>query len=774
MVAVEWGKPSATVRKVIKNLTARVKPRSGVFPPLPGRSASDEGWRAYMIRTTTGELGAQLHPVDGSWEIPLNGTESWKIKVSVEDLEGVDRAWYTEGIGGVLITWTVDGKEIPWVAGPVTQWDAETDGFLEYSGGGIREWYARLVIGTDLRVRNKSLGHIMWLIAKQAELKPGGGPPIYDATPDPLGRGHERNYMAWDLANGGMDKRMSELSAVINGPDVMFRPEWANDAHTRIRWGCYHGTSQSARIQSPTVHVFDTTAAYGSLSSVEVRTSSSFLVSRVWATGAGSGAGTMIARAEDHSLVSAGFPFYETVISDTSATADTEATTELGTDKRVPIALSVGNGVRNAPLKATVRIPLALRTGVKKWRLHIENRNPSTANGSPRTAHVKFGDLYMGSNWNNGGMGDPKKVVDIIDISAGSSETVTEWVEENIEENIVFSFSYETSSAPHACYGGGWVRKDVRDSAREGFKGQVKTTDIPFHVWIEAYVEESTPVVAMVGSSSAAGFGANLPIFDSPLTWFCREHKAIPVHYAIPGDTMLNSLDPKAYKWTKWSGMSRPDKVLMYLGSDDIFGSASLDELKSRTERIIDIIADKMTTQIYMVTIPPRTTRVAEEGKRREYNQWLSSGDVPISKGVYDFVTPISSDDETIRKEYDADGTHLNEKGYRVQARALWGLVEAYYEDGKTIYGMSQSKELAERALGELTKRQDGIDQITVEVSSFDPLYGLGQWYVGDTARVKVKGWLSVPDGVHNTRIINASGDFKDTVKIDFQEAVIV
>ena len=87
---------------------------------------------------------------------------------------------------------------------------------------------------------------------------------------------------------------------------------------------------------------------------------------------------------------------------------------------------------------------------------------------------------------------------------------------------------------------------------------------------------------------------------------------------------------------------------------------------------------------------------------------------------------------------------------------------------------MSQSKELAERALGELSKRQDGVDQITIEVSSFDPLYGLGQWYVGDTARVKVKGWLSVPDGVHNTRIINASGDFKDTVKIDFQEAVIV
>ena len=212
----------------------------------------------------------------------------------------------------------------------------------------------------------------------------------------------------------------------------------------------------------------------------------------------------------------------------------------------------------------------------------------------------------------------------------------------------------------------------------------------------------------------------------------------------------------------------------MYLGSNDIFGSASLDELKSRANRINNIIADKLTTQIYMVTIPPRTVRVDREDVRREYNKWLKSGDVELSKGVYDFVSPISKDDETIIKEYDSDGTHLNSKGYKVQARALWGLVEAQYEDGKTIYGMSQSKELAERALGELTKRQDGIDQITVEVSSFDPLYGLGQWYVGDTARVKVQGWLSVPDGVHNTRIIHASGDFKDTVKIDFQEGVLL
>lgn len=774
MVAVEWGKPSATVRKVIKNLTARVKPRSGVFPPLPGRSASDDGWRAYMIRTSTGEVGAQLHPVDGSWEIPLNGIESWKVKISVEDLEGVDRAWYTEGIGGVLITWTVNGKEIPWIAGPVTQWDSETPGFLEYSGGGIREWYSRLVIGTDLRVRNKSLGQIMWLIAKQAELKPGGGPPIYDASPDPLGRGHERNYMAWDLANGNMDKRMSELSAVIDGPDVMFRPEWANDEHTLIRWGCYHGTAASARIQSPTIHTFDTTAAYGSLSSVEVRTSSSFLVSRVWATGGGSGAGTVISRAEDFSLVDAGFPFYEAVISDTSATADTEDSVALGKDRRVPISLSVGGSIRGAPTKATVRVPLCLRTGVKRWRLHIENVNPDQPAGSIKTTPVQFGDLYMGSNWNNGGMGDPKRVSGLNDISSGSSETVTGWIDESIEDNIVLSFSYETYATPHACFGGGWVRKNVREEGREGFKGQVRTNAIPFHIWIEAEVEESTPIVGMFGDSMAAGAGANLPLFDSPLSWFCRENKAIPVHYTLTGEFLVDAVNPSDYKWNHWNDMSKPDRVLVFLGSNDIFSSASLDAVKSRTERLVGLIAERLTSKVYVATIPPRTNRLGEEDKRREYNKWLTSGDVPIVKGFYDFVTPVSLDDENIRKEYAYNDVFLNERGYRKLARAMWGLVEAQYQDGKTIYGLSQSKELAERALGELSKRQDGVDQITIEVSSFDPLYGLGQWYVGDTARVKVKGWLSVPDGVHNTRIIHASGDFKDTVKIDFQEGVLL
>ena len=581
--------------------------------------------------------------------------------------------------------------------------------------------------------------------------------------------------MAWDLANGGMDKRMSELSNVINGPDVMFRPEWTDGTKTKVRWGCYHGTSLSPRITSPDVHVFDTTAALGSISGVEVRTSSSYLVSRVWATGAGTGAGTLIARAEDRTLVDAGFPFYEDVISDTSVTADSESTTSTGSDKVVPVSLTLGDGaVKDAPLKATVRLPLALRTDVKRWRLHIENRNPALGNnGSPRTQKVMFGDLWMGSNWNNGGMGDPKKVVDIIDIASGSSETVTAWTEEKIDENIVLSFSYETSSAPHATFGGGWIRNGIREEERQGFKGQVKSTRIPFHVWIEAEVEDSTPVVAMVGSSSATGFGANLPVFDSPLSWYCRENGAIPVHYAIPGDTLANSLDASAYKWNKWSSLSRPDVVLMYLGSNDVFSSTDLLTLKNQANAVNGIIADKITTDIRMVTIPPRTNNTSYEAKRREYNKWLTDGLAEFSRGVFDMSSAVSKDNETIIPEYNADGLHLNSKGYKETSRALYGVVSNSNNDS-TVNTQMQSKELTERALGELARRQDGIDQITVDVSATDDKHGISQWYVGDTARVKTNGWLSLPDGEHSTRIINASGDLTDMVKIDFQEGTFL
>ena len=753
----------APVSSLVRGLTRRIPGRRA---QRAGRHHREDGWRVYLIQTKTGQVGPMLDPVDGSWEVVLNATETVSAQVRKADLAGIDRAWYTPWWGGLLFTWSRGGVETPVVAGPITKWSGETRDGITLEGSGLRAVLANLVVGTDLSVANVSLGHIMWLLVARAQIKPGGGLPVVDGSPDPDGRGHLRNYRVWDLANGQIDKRMTELSEVQNGPDVMLRPQWTDDSRRFIEWAVMHGTSASPAIHSDTVHDFDTTAARSPVVSLSVTTDAQALVSRVWATGSGEGEGTLITRAENLSLVEAGFPFMETVVSRSSVTADENQGTGKAT-RVFPVALSLPNGQVNAPTKATVRIPLCLKTNVKRWRLHIENRNPHLADGSPRTSLVKFGDLYMGANWNNGGMGSPEKVVDIFDISDGSSETVTGWVEDKqIDGNIVFSFDYETTQAPHALFGGGWVRKDVRDAGRQGYLGMRKTTAIPFRCWLEVEVEGGTQAVAMLGSSSASGFGANLPLFDSPLSWFARDNGVIPVHYATPGDTLANWTNPDSYKWRTYPGMDKADFLLMYMGSNDLFQGASLATVQGRFDTVADLAVRRLGEQIHAVTIPPRTNATgANEARRRLFNQWLPNAN--LVRQVWDFAGSISDDDETIRPEYDSDGMHLNTAGYRKNAEALLGLVPV--KDDNPIGMRLQSRELTELAEGELAARVDAIDQITVGVRADDPTHGVDQFFVGDPAVVTVEGWLAVPDGTHRTRIIKASGTLGDDLTIDFQ-----
>src|SRR5699024_3192851 len=114
--------------------------------------------------------------------------------------------------GGVLLAFSDGVVETPVIAGPITGWGTENEHSLQIKAKGLREIYRRLVLEEDLSPRDVSLGEIMWQLAKAPAGKPGGGLPVVDGCPDPHGRGHQRSYKSWNLANTGVDKLMSELS----------------------------------------------------------------------------------------------------------------------------------------------------------------------------------------------------------------------------------------------------------------------------------------------------------------------------------------------------------------------------------------------------------------------------------------------------------------------------------------------------------------------------------------------------------------------------------
>lgn len=288
-------------------------------------------WAVYLIRTVTGELGAQLDPVSGSWSIELNKTESGEVTVKKQDLAQIPRSWWTPWQAGVLFTYTDPwGDEKPVVAGPITGWPSEsTDEFvLDWSG--IRKILERRIITNNKEYRGLSLGTIAWRIVEEScDEKPSGGLPIVHASPEQTvddDASHQRTYEAWNLSNNGIDKRLTEISEVINGPDIMFQPQWANDERTAIEWAMYHGTETRPPIIQTWVPDFDLTGPAPWAMDPTVTSEASHMVHRVWATGSGEGEDIARAYAEDLTSLRDWVPYMEKVITD----SEQGDTTKLG------------------------------------------------------------------------------------------------------------------------------------------------------------------------------------------------------------------------------------------------------------------------------------------------------------------------------------------------------------------------------------------------------------------------------------------------------------
>lgn len=272
-------------------------------------------WRVSLVETVSGTVGRALDPVAGSWSVEINKVDSGSVTVKKSDLVGMDVEWFTPWKTSVLFSYvTPDGDVVPWCGGPITGWPSESLTELELSWAGIRKIFERRHIETDLRLTGLTLGEIAWRVVQAGMAKPGGGLPIVHGTPVESGT-HERTYEAWNLANNIVDKRLTELSEVINGPDMMFRPRWAVSDMSRVQWSFVHGTRVDPAIPQTWVPDWDATSQ-ADVVDLDLTSSADEIASRVWGTGAGEGKATVITKAENLSLVTEYFPFLESVISD--------------------------------------------------------------------------------------------------------------------------------------------------------------------------------------------------------------------------------------------------------------------------------------------------------------------------------------------------------------------------------------------------------------------------------------------------------------------------
>lgn len=343
--------------------------------------------------------------------------------------------------------------------------------------------------------------------------------------------------------------------------------------------------------------------------------------------------------------------------------------------KTLPVSLTLAQGSGDGPLEATVRVPVTLNAPVTRWRLRIANRNPRySTTGLALTNPVTFSELYVGTNTGAGTATDLTRVAIIPNIPDGQSATVTPWISaQQIGDNrkALLSFGYTTTAAPRGLVGGGWLGTSAADAAATSPAGITRVQGLPFQMWLEVETPTHTPALAGFGDSLSCGVSAALPVHDSWLSQYCRKVGAIPVHYAGSGDYMGGYEDPTLLKWVQWADLDRPDAVIWAMGSNDVFGGATLDEMKRRHAAVAPLLARYVSPVQYAATIMPRTKGTGDvETTRRAYNEWLRTLPNGI-RDLFDFAASMSDDDETIRPEFDGDGIHLTTSGYAANAAAI-------------------------------------------------------------------------------------------------------
>lgn len=221
---------------------------------------------------------------------------------------------------GVALLW----GETPWIAGIIGD-RTDTREQIAFPVHGI--WPAilskRLVasqraegLARSVRVLGTGLGRgTLAKRAVQAALDQGPLPITFD--PDEEGE-HELAIPGFDLANADAATVLRRLMESEGGPDLDFRPQ--RTAENAIGWHLYAGREAYPHIRQVTTRSLSESMV------VDLRqvVSSSRITHRVYGTGAGSGEGILLSKVPPAAVAPPGWPFVETVVSDTSAETQAE------------------------------------------------------------------------------------------------------------------------------------------------------------------------------------------------------------------------------------------------------------------------------------------------------------------------------------------------------------------------------------------------------------------------------------------------------------------
>lgn len=296
-------------------------------------------WRADLVRTRTGQIGASLDiDVNTSPSDEINGIPAGTVALRRDLATRIPAAWWQPWRNSIVLahrhrktdTWT------PIMGGPIIHYPTLGAESITVDFAGIQELLRRRIRTHEWRdypdvtawiagmfAMRGALGEISWALIQESLSKPRGGLPIVHGTVTETvtdATAKSRAWGNWDLGNANLwDQVLKGLREEDDGPDMRFTPRYAAGGNRRIEWVYEHGTHHDPRIAHPYTLRLDATAARSAISNVDVTMSGLATAHRVFGTGSGEGPGTIVRAAEDLSLTVDEMPLIEAVVSDTSA-----------------------------------------------------------------------------------------------------------------------------------------------------------------------------------------------------------------------------------------------------------------------------------------------------------------------------------------------------------------------------------------------------------------------------------------------------------------------
>lgn len=144
---------------------------------------------------------------------------------------------------------------------------------------------------------------------------------------------------------------------------------------------------------------------------------------------------------------------------------------------------------------------------------------------------------------------------------------------------------------------------------------------------------------------------------------------------------VLDDLKDRIYKYN-------PSKVVLLIGTNDIYKNKSVDEISDNVDKIIKGIKTNRTyAEIYLVSLLP-VNRTSDDiinlnmvkNRTNEMIMEINNKYQEIAKKYnityIDLYSKLIDDDGNLKLDYTKEGLHLNDKGYKVITRVIKNVLD--------------------------------------------------------------------------------------------------